>query len=50
MDSRSDTAFIGDKAKFKQREDLMAKSRAKGDIKIAGMSQDTFFFVVILSQ
>ena len=36
MDSRSNTAFLGDQTKFKQREDLMAKSRAKGDTKIAG--------------
>ena len=34
----SSGAFLGSAAKFKQREDQMAKSRAKGEGKIAGMS------------
>ena len=36
---------MGDQAKFKQREDLMAKSRAKGDTKIAGASLNDIPFV-----
>ena len=30
--------FLGDSKKFKEREDSMAKSRSRGDNKIAGMS------------
>lgn len=40
FDSNSDNSgsFLGSAAKFKQREDQMAKSRAKGEGKMAGMS------------
>lgn len=40
FDSNGDNkgAFIGNAAKFKEREDQMAKSRAKGEGKMAGMS------------
>jgi hypothetical protein len=40
FDSSSDNSgsFLGSAAKFKQREDQMAKSRAKGEVKVAGMS------------
>jgi hypothetical protein len=40
FDSSSDNSgsFLGSAAKFKQREDQMAKSRAKGEGKMAGMS------------
>jgi pre-mRNA-splicing factor ATP-dependent RNA helicase DHX38/PRP16 len=37
-DEGREDAFLGDSKKFKEREDKMAKSRALGDSKIAGMS------------
>eukprot|EP01034_Spumella_vulgaris_P021641 gene21641-27681_t len=37
-ESEGGSRFLGSEEKFKEREEIMAKSRAKGDTKIAGMS------------
>lgn len=37
-DDGANTKFLGNPLKFQQREEQMAKSRARGDTKIAGMS------------
>jgi pre-mRNA-splicing factor ATP-dependent RNA helicase DHX38/PRP16 len=37
-DEQSESHFLGSEAKFKEREEQMAKNRAKGNVKMAGMS------------
>lgn len=38
IEGKSEAAFLGNSEKFKEREEQFARSRARGDTKIAGMS------------
>ena len=42
-DSSSTTLFMGNAQKFKEREEVMAKSRSRGDTKIAGVCMRTLY-------